>query len=213
MSQSLRDNEGNYIINGKKYASVTTIINKMVAKDQLKSWQDRTPTWPEISRKARINGILMHQAIQNRMALVPVEMPDVPYWEWPEDAREELEGRLEQFDNLGLLFEHPMIVEHTVVIHAALSAGTLDHFGPVDKYKTLMDYKSSSRPQKSHKLQMGAYFIGLMAEGKVAEHGIIAYVRKKSAELVEMTPEEMLEEGEEFLGLARKFYKTKGQST
>jgi hypothetical protein len=36
--------------------------------------------------------------------------------------------------------------------------------------------------------------------------GIIAYVRKGSAELVEMPPEEMQEAGEKFLSLARKSY-------
>jgi hypothetical protein len=211
--QSQRDNEGNYWINGKKHASVTTIINKMLPKEALNEWKNRTPNWPEIGRKARIYGLLMHQAIQNQISPIPVEMPEVPFWEWPEDAKDELEGRLEQWEKLGLVMEQPGLVEHTVVIPKAMSAGTLDWFGPTDGTLTLADFKSSAKPQKTHRIQMGAYFIGLIAEGKYAEWGQIIYLRKDSAEIVEMSQDEMYKEGEKFLDIAMKFNKMNKQSS
>ena len=108
--------------------------------------------------------------------------------------------------------EKTNLMEHTIVIERhddkgdVQSAGTLDYYGMADGMVTLLDWKSSKRPQKSHKIQIGAYALGLQAEGRKVDWGIICYVRKGSAELVEMSPEEMQDAGEKFLDLARKSY-------
>ncbi len=52
MSQSLRDNEGNYLINGRKYKSVTTILKEEFPKIALDAWKERTPDWPVKARPA-----------------------------------------------------------------------------------------------------------------------------------------------------------------
>jgi hypothetical protein len=53
------------------------------------------------------------------------------------------------------------------------AAGTWDRWGKVDGMVTMLDWKSSARPQKSHKIQLGAYYLGAMLEGIEVEWGII----------------------------------------
>ena len=104
------------------------------------------------------------------------------------------------------LMEHTVVIESHDELGNVMAAGTLDYKGKVDGTDTLLDWKSSKRPQESHKIQMGAYYLGLVAEHRAPEWGIIAYIRKNSAQLVEMTPEEMQEAGEKFLSIARKAF-------
>jgi hypothetical protein len=207
MSQALRDGEGNYVINGKKYASVTTILGEMLPKPELDAWKERNENWPTLTRHARIYGTIMHMRLQDMVSDIPPDVPsEMPYQQWPKDIEEELDKRIYQWEKLGLVMGKPNMVEHTVVIHEAKSAGTLDWFGPIDGMKTVLDWKSSKRPYKSHRMQLGAYFLGLLAEGKIAEWGMIPYVRRDRVILVEMTPDEMYEEGQKFLEIAAKFY-------
>ena len=215
MSQSLRDNEGNYLINGRKYKSVTTILKEEFPKIALDAWKERTPDWPVKAREARIYGTFMHMQLQSMVSPIPPEMPaELPWTEWPEDIAEELEARVAQWEALGLEMGQPCLVEHTVVIEdfddahklVAASAGTLDYWGKIDGMKTLLDWKSSKRPQKSHRIQMGAYYLGALREGIEVEWGMIPYVRRNGVQIIELTPDEMKEEGERFLELARKSY-------
>jgi hypothetical protein len=207
MTQALRDKEGYYRVGGERWASVTTILGKTLSKRGLDGWKDRTPDWPTQLRHAAIYGTFMHLQIQSEIAEIPPDIPsNMPIDEWPKDLREELEGRMEQWDKLDLKITRPNLIEHTITISEAKSAGTLDYFGPIDNMKTLMDFKSSKKAYESHKIQMGAYYLGLLAEGKEPEWGIIAYVRKTSAELVELTPEELASYGLKFIGLAEQFY-------
>jgi len=209
MSQSLRDFDGNYLIGGKKYPSVTTILSKMCKKDGLQIWKDRNPdTWPTIARHAQIYGTFMHMLIQEQISGEIQEIPSkMPFQEWPKDLAEELDGRMEQWNKLGLRFGRPCLVEHTVVIKAANSAGTLDHFGPIDEIDMVMDLKSSAKPQKSHEIQMGAYYLGLLVEGRHAKQGMIPYVRRDSVEIVELMEEELMDRGQKFIEIAKRFYK------
>ena len=215
MSQAQRDYEGNYNINGKKYKSITTVIKEECSHMALDVWKERTPNWPMIGRKARIYGTLMHLQFQQRLSDIRMDLPcEIEYEDWAEDPDicAELEGRMEQWLKLDIKMEKTNLMEHTIVIERhddkgdVQSAGTLDYYGPADGMMTLLDWKSSKRPQKSHKIQLSAYYLGLIAEGRKVDFGIIAYVRKGSAELVEMTPEEMQDGGEKFLDLARKSY-------
>ena len=91
-------------------------------------------------------------------------------------------------------------------MNLAASAGTWDFWGPVDGMKTILDWKSSKRPQKSHRIQLGAYYIGAMQAGIEVEWGMIPYVRRNGVQIVELSPDDMKEEGEKFLELARKSY-------
>lgn len=209
MSQALRDKEGNYNINNKKYRSITTIIHEECPRMQLDAWKERTPDWPTKSRHAQIYGTFMHLQLQQLTAKIPMEVPSyMPMNEWPEDILDELEGRMEQWKALGLKLEDPELQEHTIVIEedGVAAAGTWDRWGMIDGAKTMLDWKSSKQPQKSHVIQLGAYYLGAIRAGIEVEWGIIAYVRKTSSELVEKTPNEMQEAGEKFLELARKSY-------
>lgn len=215
MSQALRDKEGNYIFGGRKYRSVTTIIHEEYPHSELETWKEKTPNWPEYTRKARIYGIMMHVQLQSTIADIPVDLPcELPYWEWPEDLEEELIGRMEQWKKLELKLEKPNLIEHTVKIESfdnsgkleVASAGTWDYWGAVDGVKEILDWKSSKRPYKAHRIQMGAYYLGATQEGIEVEMAVIPYIRRNSAELVELSIEELKEEGENFLELARKSY-------
>ncbi len=205
MSQALRDIEGNYHINGKLYRSITAILHDECPKMQLDAWKERTPDWREIGRKARIYGTFMHLQLQSQYAKIPVDVPtEISIDEWPEDMAEELEERMKNWKELGLKMGEPNLMEHTIVIERAKAAGTWDWFGPVDDVPTILDWKSSKRPQKSHKLQLGAYYIGAIESGIRPEWGMIAYIRRNGAELVEMTEEELREAGEKFIELAAR---------
>jgi CRISPR/Cas system-associated exonuclease Cas4 (RecB family) len=215
MSQALRDKQGNYIINGIKHKSVTTIIHEEFPRAELDAWKERTPDWPEYSRKARIYGIFMHMQLQGLVSDIPVEVPDyLPFWEWPEDMEEELQGRIEQWEALNLVLGKPNLIEHTIAIKeydddgnlTVASAGTWDFWGKVDGITALLDWKSSKRPQKAHRLQAGAYYIGALQAGLEVEKFVIPYIRKNNAQIVELMPEELEEEGEKFLELARRAY-------
>jgi CRISPR/Cas system-associated exonuclease Cas4 (RecB family) len=208
MSQSLRDGAGNYLINGKRYPSVTTILGKMCKKERLNIWKKQHDDWPTISRHAQIYGTFMHMQIQEAISGEIQEIPsNMPFNEWPKDLAEELEGRMEQWNKLGLRFGKPCLVEHTVVIKAANSAGTLDHFGPIDEIDMVMDLKSSAKPQKSHEIQLGAYYLGLLVEGRHAKQGMIPYVHRDSIEIVELMEEELMDRGQKFVEIAKRFYK------
>ena len=146
---------------------------------------------------------------------IPPEVPaELPFMEWPEDIAEELDARRENWIALGLELGNPNLIEHTIVIEdyddeknlIAASAGTWDFWGPVDGMKTILDWKSSRRPQKSHKIQLGAYYLGAKRAGIEVEWGMIPYVRKNGVQIIELSPEDMQEEGERFLELARKSY-------
>jgi CRISPR/Cas system-associated exonuclease Cas4 (RecB family) len=209
MSQAQRDKEGNYVFGGKKYRSVTTIIHDECPHMSLDVWKERTPDWPTKTRHAQITGTFMHIQLQSLTAKIPMDVPSyMPMEEWPEDILDELEGRMEQWKALGLKLEDPELQEHTTILaeDGVAAAGTWDRWGMVDGMKTMLDWKSSKQPQKSHKIQMGAYYLGAIREGIEVEWGIIAYVRKTSAELVEMSPNEMQKAGDKFLELARKSY-------
>lgn len=213
MSQALRDKEGNYNINNKKYRSITTIIHEECPHMQLDAWKERTSDWPTRSRHAQIYGTFMHLQLQQLTAKIPMDVPSyMPMEEWPEDILEELEGRMEQWKALGLKLEDPELQEHTIIIEEdtedgiVRAAGTWDRWGKVDGMLSLLDWKSSKIPQKSHRIQMGAYYIGATRAGFRVDWGIIPYIRRRSAELVEMSPSEMQEAGEKFLELARKSY-------
>jgi CRISPR/Cas system-associated exonuclease Cas4 (RecB family) len=220
MSQALRDKEGNYLIGGRKKRSVTTIIHEEYPRAELDAWKERNPDWPEYTRKARIYGVFMHMQLQEMYADIPVEVPgEYPFWEWPKDLDEELEGRREQWRLLNLILGKPNLIEHTIIIDdrdekgnlLSESAGTWDYWGPVDDLKSILDWKSSKRPQTAHKLQMGAYYLGAIAAGLEVEKAVIPYVRRTSAQLVELMPDELQEWGEKYLELARKSYvKTNG---
>jgi len=215
MSQSLRDKAGNYLINGKKYKSVTTILKEEFPKVALDAWKERTPDWPIKARHAQIYGTFMHMQLQTLVADIPPELPTyMPMSEWPEDIAEELEERMDRWMELGLVLGKPNLIEHTTVIEEfndsgkmiAASAGTWDFWGPVDRVITILDWKSSKRPQKSHEIQLGAYYLGAVAEGLEIEMGMIPYVRRNEVQLVELSREELIEQGEKFLELARKSY-------
>lgn len=207
--------DGYYRIGDKRYKSVTTIIKEEFPKMALDAWKERTPDWPVIMRKASIYGTFMHLQFQSLIATIPPEMPSkIPMDEWPEDLAEELECRMDNWLGLNLELGTPNLVEHTIVIEdfndskqlIAGSAGTIDFYGPVDGLPSLLDWKSSKSPQKSHRIQMGAYYLGAKREGLEVEMGIIPYVNRKRAQLVELSEEELKEEGEKFLVLARKSY-------
>lgn len=215
MSQALRDKTGNYLINGRKYKSVTTIIHEEYPRVALDAWKERTPDWPVKARQAQIYGTLMHMRLQSTVVDIPVDVPgELPFYEWPEDILEELEGRDASWEGLNLVLGKPNLVEHTIIIEdrdesgeiIAASAGTWDFWGPVDGMMSLLDWKSSKRPQKAHRIQMGAYYLGAKHAGIVVEWGLIPYIQKNKATIVEMSPDEMQEEGEKFLELARKSY-------
>ena len=221
MSQALRDYAGNYHIRGKSYKSITTILKEECPKVALDNWKERTPDWPVKARKAAIYGTFMHLQLQHLYADIPPDVPsEMPMEDWPDDMAEELEGRMESWLALGLQFEKPNMIEHTVVVEQhnelgdVMAAGTWDYWGKVDGMKTILDWKSSKNPQKSHRLQMGAYYLGALAEGYEVEWGMIPYVHKNNVTLVEMQPDELYEAGEKFLEIARKSYrKVNGIST
>lgn len=214
MSQALRDQFGNYHINGKSYKSITTVIREECPHMALDAWKERTPDWKTVGKRAALYGTMMHVQLQMQEPdIIPVDIPsEMPYWTWPDDMEDELAGRMTQWKSLNLVLEKPCLIEHTIVIERhdiegdVQCAGTWDRWGKVDGMLTLLDWKSSKRPQKSHRIQMGAYYIGAKDAGIEVEWGMIPYVRKTSIEIVEMTPAEMQEEGEKFLELARKSY-------
>lgn len=215
VGQELRDRAGNYIIGGRKYKSVTTILKEEFPKVALDAWKERTPDWPIKAREAQIYGTLMHMQLQATVSPIPPEMPAyIPYDEWPSDIAEELEGRMESWLKLGFNLGTPNLIEHTTVVEEfddsgrmiAASAGTWDYWGKVDGVLTILDWKSSKRPQKSHEIQLGAYYLGATREGIEVEMGMIPYVRKNEVKLVELSLDELKERGEDFLVLARKSY-------
>lgn len=214
MSQALRDNEGNYWINGKKYKSVTTIIHEECPHSELELWKERTPDWPTKTRHARTYGMLMHLQLQNMIADIPVDIPPgmTPFFEWPEDIMDELEGRRNQWIAMNIVLGKPNLIEHTVVIEDhceegdVASAGTWDYWGPADGEIVILDWKSSKRPQRAHRIQMGAYYLGAKAEGLQVDRGLIPYIRRNSSQIVELEKDELEEEGKNFLHIARKSY-------
>lgn len=214
MSQELRDELGNYHIGGKKYKSITTILKEEMPHMALDAWKERTPNWPSIGKKAAIYGTFMHMKIQELVTGTHPEVPkDFKLSEWCDmEMALELDDRVEQWMNLGLNIGTPNITEHTVVIERhdedgiVMAAGTLDYFGPVDGMVVIGDWKSSKRPQESHRIQLGAYYLGMLAEGKEAQEGQIWYIRRNNADIIELEKDELEEEGEKFLELGKRSY-------
>ena len=103
MSQALRDKAGNYRINGKTYKSVTTIIKEQCPHIGLDTWKERNPDWPVKLKHAGIYGTLMHLQIQSQYTDLQLEVPhEMPYYKWPKDIEDELEGRMQQWLKLDL---------------------------------------------------------------------------------------------------------------
>jgi hypothetical protein len=203
MGQELRDRNGNYTINGQTFPSMTKVLKAMCPKMALDNWKERTPNWKAIGSQAAVRGTLMHMKLQCTVSDI---LPDWPkQFDWDTEIAtdpelwDELDGRLEQWLSIGLEIERPNLVEHTVYVDTktehghARGAGTLDLYAKVDDVPVVLDWKSSKRPQKSHRYQVGGYAWGLRNEGYEVRGAMIPYIRRNSWEMVEMYDEELEE--------------------
>lgn len=208
---------GYYNIDGRQVPSVTTILGKTCPHAGLEAWKRRHKNHGILSREARIFGLCMHMRILGRMSDSPLEVPDsLLNEEWPCNMREEMLSRDEQWKKLGLEPGRPRMLEHTIYVPGEHPfAGTVDYAGKLLLFKqdlgtTTMDLKSSSKPQKSHEFQIGAYSLGLLEDGVECDNGVIPYVRAHSAEIVILEKEELQDRAQGFLEIAGKFYKQEG---
>lgn len=213
MDQRIKRIGGYYYINDRKVPSMTFVLGKTCPKTALNGWKKRTADWEEVSRRAALFGTMMHMRILGRMSDAPLEPPKQLYTEeWPRDIAEEMEGRDVQWNKLRIKPGRPRLVEHTVWTTGKYPvAGTLDYTGPLEicgfsTGQTIMDLKSSRRPQVSHELQIAGYAIALEREGIFVETGVIPYIRKNSSELVIIEEEELTDRKAKVTTIIRKFY-------
>ncbi len=199
-----------YFFNNRSYPRVTEILKLVSDEKGLESWRKRTPNHAEISKRATTLGSIMHYCIANSLSEVPVEMDNVlPMDEWPEDAEEEIAGRMAQFKSLRLQIAPNPVLEH--VIHhdtdGEYFAGTLDFRGIVNDDHTIMDFKGSKRIRPEYELQLGAYYLGSLREGYVAKRAFIIRLQRYEKELLELDHGQLVEASEKFLDLARTWHK------
>jgi len=90
-----------YRIRGRPVPRVTEVLQLVHDGRGLEAWKERTPDWEAQTKRAMVMGKLMHWALANEYSPVPVELDgDLPLSEMPEDALEELAGRMKQWERL-----------------------------------------------------------------------------------------------------------------
>ena len=81
---------------------VTEILRLMGGEEGLERWRKRTPNWRDINHRAKTCGSIMHWLIANKLSPVPIESDnELPMDEWPEDAVQEVMGRMAQFKGIS----------------------------------------------------------------------------------------------------------------
>ncbi len=195
--------------NGKPVPRVSQIIEKIIGWEEtnggIEQWKKNTPNWQDLTNW----GILMHLTILSRYSRVPIEVENkIPLYSLPKDTWEELKGREEQWDKLGMEIGEPAMVEHRLyhVEPGEECGGTSDLAAPIDKKKTILDLKSTKRPLEKHVIQVGAYYLGLKRIGWEAERGIVTYLRRDNSEVIEIEKPDLVEASEAFRDAARKYH-------
>lgn len=200
---------GYYNIDGILCPSVTTILGEMLPSPGLDIWKKRTNNYKKIQNDSRVYGNFMHYRIQAKLTEIPPDPPTDCIDDWPEDLIEVMKLREEAFDKLGLEFGKPVVVEKTVYrTSMPRCAGSLDIKAPVHGIETIVDLKSSKKPQKKHRYQVAAYawMANNMNLGKKVEQGMIIYIPNGTADIVWMEKEELEEDANYFFDLAEKYH-------
>jgi len=200
--------DGYYTIGNQRFASITTIIGKMIPKDQyLDKWKAKNWNWRELRDNAALVGSIMHQRILQDYSEAMIELPNLKgVLDWPPGIEEELEARDKSWERLGLDIKEAY-VEKTVVIRepGSEAAGTADMIGTIEGFRSILDLKSSSRIYDSQRIQIAAYALGAEAEGEKIERGFIVALRGDNCEIDEIEADELVEYKARFLDLARRF--------
>lgn len=198
---------GYYTISGIRRPSVTTVIHSQFKSEGLRIWKERNKNWKDIAERAALRGTLMHRRILGEDSEQTLEMDELPMDRWYPELGEELEGMDRAWESLGIAMEPPILTEYTVWYDGEMPfAGTIDRRAKIGGRLAILDLKSSKKPQETHRIQMGAYYLALLQRGMPTERAFIPYIRPDDADLIEMEKDELVEESERFLVLLQNFY-------
>lgn len=195
-----------YTFEGRKYPSVTTILQRTEDKTWLEQWKGNFyhkefKNADDYTKYTSIRGTLIHFNILNDVAhtiLDPSHLPPMSEW-W--DRREMLIGEVDHakmlWAKLGLHIRTPIIIE-TPFFHAAKGyAGTPDMIARIDGVITVVDLKTSRGLRDKHRVQIGGYAQGINAglPGFV-QAGMLVYLHPAmtSALVCKIPARELLEE-------------------
>jgi hypothetical protein len=199
-----------YFFDGKEYPRVTSILKLVADEAGLEAWKKREPRHKEISERAMKLGTLMHYCIANELSPVPIEIDnDMPISEWPTNHLAELSSRMNHFRRLRMTFDKNPVLEH-VVRHdgeGEFFAGTCDFRGNINGQRSIADWKNSKRIRPEYTLQIGAYYIGSLHDNYKAERGFVVRLQRDEKEVLELDHEALVDAGEKFLDLARRWHK------
>ncbi|MFA6695040.1 MAG: hypothetical protein WCR85_00285 [Sphaerochaeta sp.] len=215
-----------YEQDGKMYPSVTTILTAETPAEKkagLARWRAKNPDWVAIVKKSQVVGTVGHFRVLNSLVDETIELPDIPYSEYPPDLCDLVDIIAYQWEQSGFEKEvgYPRIVESTLISDRYGFAGKADLRCPLidelgNSQLAIVDLKTSPVVHDSYGLQLAAY--GLMME-ESPEHaqfpdvGVIVnlcpYPEKNpslEARVTKFKKEVLLDYAEEFIAMAEHYH-------
>ena len=196
------DGDRHYRIDGNDLPSVTTILGEYEPKQQaLEGWKQNTDNWRQVRDRAALVGTVAHHRILNPYAIRSLPLPDVDMSLVDESVEADVETCEVLWDSLDFDVGDSPYIEEPVYSHEHGYAGTADMIttGPNNGAGTIVDLKTSSAIQDSHRMQVSAYRVACreMPSLPDPDHGAIIRLDPDPETNPEMTPEvELLRPGE-----------------
>jgi len=205
-----------YLLNGRKYPSVTTILSTIHHKE-LEEWRRRLgKRAEELMRERAAIGSAIHYRILSKYSIRALEPPKVytnkDLKEWLQEVEYRCELAEIMWDELNLSIDDIPYIEHTMYSKHGF-AGTADLIGKINGIDTLADIKTGFFFSTA-KLQLAAYYIMCKESDIKVDRGLIINIhpfddRNNSLKpkLMEIPVDELISAGKEFLNLVTKFHR------
>ena len=171
-----------YIIDNKKYPSVTTITNILASPGMLYFYgKYGTEKAEHIGRQAAIIGRKLHKAIKR---------DSIGKKCWPKKYSNILNNILKQYIRFKIKYNYKSKhSELTVSSKKHNYAGTLDNIGKINKDKVMIDWKTSSKIYPEYILQIAAYYFAYKEMNPKYKSKRIWIVRFKKDNWIKTLPE------------------------
>ena len=202
MTEEIKKVRGFYEIEGKQLPSVTTVIEEVLAKPQLRYWFAKVGLSEarRISEEAKSFGSAMHKMIAEYLRSGVEPLRDT----LASEVRQAWDVWWDWFQVSDYITDDDENVIEKIIYNDDY-AGTCDFFNK--KTSTLVDWKFGGGIYDGYKIQAGAY-----AKLLNAEKALIVRVAKKekNIEILEMNKEELEEAAEIFQALLKVFWWLRG---
>jgi len=220
-----------YLVNDKKYPSVTTILGSMTDSSGLDEWRSRIghAEADRISKFSANRGTIMHQMIEYylgssfdsiRDRLLDAQHKIISFAKEEGFSDEELVvGRklFYSFYNNGLFNKIKRVVSIEETLYSPQMggyAGRVDNiYESVLSHLLILDFKTSKKRKKkdwikNYYMQIAAYFLAYWEMHGVKPHGgeIWIAVENDEPQIFEITWDDIKVYGKEFLSLVKKYH-------